>query len=90
MVDVKTIRCFILIIALSLLLVCYSLYIIWDETNNEQIKKVKYYNSKIKYETDWDKYEKMVQKQKRVILKKKFQLYGYKFLYKVRRLFGWI
>ena len=85
MIDRIIVVYLIICSSMGFLLLCYSIYLIWDET-----KKVKYYNSNIRYETDWTKYDSMVQKQKKIIMKKKLELYAYMFIYKVKRLFGWI
>ena len=74
----------LLIILLSILILIYCVYVIYDEK-----KKIKYYNHTILYITNWEKYNDMIKVQKKVIRKKQRQLFFLNILVFLRGLIVW-
>lgn len=74
----------ILIIILSILILVYCFYVMYDEK-----KKIKYYNKTIAYSTNWNKYKDMLKIQKKVIRKKQLQLFFLNILVFLRGLIIW-
>lgn len=73
-----------MIALMAVLIIIYLAYVLIDEH-----KKLTYYNKNLYYETDWDKYSTMVEKQKKILFIKRIELFYYKVLVKIKRLFIW-
>lgn len=80
----EVIECLLMIALMAVLIIIYLAYVLIDEH-----KKLTYYNKNLYYETDWDKYSTMVEKQKKILFIKRIELFYYKVLVKIKRLFIW-